>query len=143
MSASALVTGTLLVAALAACGGGAVNLSPATDVRADSVRATADQPIYFEFQVERPAREQRATCAPRYPELLRMAGTTGEVIGQFVVDTAGVPEVATFKAIRSTHASFTTAVQEHLPCVRFSPARIRGRAVRQIVQQPFVFDLER
>jgi protein TonB len=98
---------------------------------------------FFEFQVEKPVRQLRGTCVPKYPEDLRAARTTGQVVAHFVVDTAGMIEPATFKVLRSSHGAFSAAVQEVVPCMRFQPASIRGRRVRQVVQQPFVFDLAR
>ena len=82
----------------------------------------------------------RGTCAPKYPADLRAARTTGKVVAHFVVDSAGMPEPATFKVLQSSHGAFAAAVQEALPCMRFTPASIRGRRVRQVEQQPFVFD---
>lgn len=100
-----------------------------------------DQP-YFEFQVETPVRAEGAT-APRYPDILRKAGVEGEVLVQFVVDTMGRVEPATFKTLKATHELFASAVREALPGMTFTPARLKGAKVRQLVQQPFSFAMAR
>ena len=97
---------------------------------------------YFEFQVEKPV-EPVNPVAPVYPAELQARGVSGQVIAQFVVDETGRVDVATFKVIESTHALFTSAVEATLPLMHFAPAEIGGRAVRQLVQQPFVFNIGR
>jgi len=57
----------------------------------------------------------------------------------FVVDTTGRADVASFKVIRTTHELFATAVKNALPRMRFIPAEVGDRKVRQLVQQPFSF----
>lgn len=145
----------LLIASalLAACSSSSTSSRPPADGPRPEVIETVSpapastgerrEPPYFEFQVETPVRARRGGCAPTLPEELRQPGNKGTTIGQFIVDTAGVPEPQSFKVIRETHASYSAAVREALPCMRFSPATIRGRRVRQLVQQPFVFDVRK
>ena len=95
--------------------------------------------VYFEFQVEKPAARAASSGAPKYPEILRQAGVEGEALVSFVVDEAGLADPASFKVIRSTHELFSTAVREALPAMRFTPAEIGGKKVRQVVQAPFSF----
>jgi len=57
---------------------------------------------------------------PPYPELLRQAGIEGRVLIEAVIDTAGRAEPS------------RTWIQHAL----FRPARVRGRAVRVLVQVP-------
>jgi TonB family protein len=99
---------------------------------------------YFEFQVEQTVTARPGTSpAPKYPAELRAANIEGEVLAQFTVDTTGAPIVETFKVLRSTHDLFTQAVRNALPTLRFNPARVGGRPVRQLVQMPFNFNLSR
>jgi TonB family protein len=100
--------------------------------------ATAPAGAYFEFQIEKPA-TPLGNAAPVYPAALRAQGVSGQVIAQFVVDTLGVPTVSTYKVLRSDHELFTAAVRDAIAVMRFSPAEVGGRKVRQLVQQPFVF----
>jgi protein TonB len=98
---------------------------------------------YFDFQVEKPVAPIPGTGAPRYPDILRSASVEGEVLAQFVVDTTGRVEIASFKVIRKSHDLFEAAVRSALPQMRFLPAEVGGRKVKQLVQQPFVFALQK
>ncbi|HEX4682365.1 MAG TPA: TonB family protein, partial [Gemmatimonadaceae bacterium] len=97
--------------------------------------------VYFEFQVEKQAMQLPANPTPAYPPMLRSARVEGEVLAQFVVDTSGRAEPGTFKILKSTHDLFTQSVRDVLPTLRFSPAEMNGRRVRQLVQMPFPFRL--
>ncbi len=97
----------------------------------------------FEFQVEKPATPRRSVRFPRYPESLRAKGIEGRVLLQFVVDTNGRVEYRTVRELSSDHPDFTMAVREALLGLRFLPAEVEGRKVRQLVQQPFEFSLSR
>lgn len=99
--------------------------------------------VYFEFQVDRRVRQVPDTGGLKYPDMLRAASVEGEVLAQFVVDTAGVYEGTSFKVLRSSHELFTQAVRDALPLMRFTPAEVGGAKVRQLVQQPFTFSLKR
>jgi TonB family protein len=94
---------------------------------------------YFEFMVTKPASEAQNTARPAYPPELKARGITGTVVAQFVVDTMGHVEAATFKLITVSHLPFGEAVRAVVPGMRFNPAEVRGTKVRQLVQQPFVF----
>jgi len=94
---------------------------------------------YFAFQVEQPAAQAPGSASPVYPDILRQAGVEGEALVTFVVDTSGRVDVSTFKVVRSTHDLFAAAVRNALPRMRFIPAMVDDRKVRQLVQQPFSF----
>jgi protein TonB len=99
-----------------------------------------DQP-YFEFQVEKQVQQIPGSGNLRYPDMLRSANVEGEVLAQFVVDTTGRFESGSFKVLKSSHELFTSAVRSALPNMRFYPAEVGGRKVKQLVQQPFTFSL--
>lgn len=101
-----------------------------------------DQP-YFDFQVEKPVAPLPGGAGPRYPDILRSGGVEGQVLAQFVVDTTGRIEIPSFRVLRSDHAMFEQAVRQALPNMRFLPAEVGGRKVKQLVQQPFVFALQK
>jgi protein TonB len=94
-------------------------------------------------QVEVPVTLDRRSPMPRFPQLLRDAGVEGMARLSFVVDTLGRVEIETVRVMESTHAAFAAAVQVTLPRMRFAPARIGGRAVRQLVEFPVQFHLAR
>ena len=83
------------------------------------------------------------TAGPNYPEMLRAAGVDGTVLAQFVVDTLGRADMSTLVFIESAHPLFADAVKRALPRVHFLPAESGGRRVRQLVQQPFRFGIEK
>ena len=107
--------------------------------RADSTSKPAN--AYFEFKLDEQARQLPGTGALRYPDAMRQANREGEVLAQFIVDERGIVDPSTLKVLKSTDPAFTAAVQTALPTMRFSPARVKGRAVKQMVQQPFTFAL--
>ena len=93
---------------------------------------------YREFTIEEPA-TQLNEVQPVYPAELRAAGVTGQVVAQFVVDTTGLVDVGSFRVLTSDHALFTAAVRAAIPELRFTPARVDGNKVRQLLQLPFSF----
>lgn len=96
---------------------------------------------YYEYQVEKQVSPTPGNSPPRYPDMLRSANVEGEVTAQFVVDTSGRAEMSTFKVIKSSHDLFTNAVRNALSNMRFYPAEVGGRKVKQLVQMPFQFSL--
>jgi TonB family protein len=106
-------------------------------------RTVGADELFFEFQVETPVRPTERARGPRYPDAARAAGHEGEVLAQFVVDTAGRIETGSFRVLRSTHPLFSEAVRQGLSDLEFLPAEVGGRKVRQLVQQPFLFALSR
>jgi hypothetical protein len=66
---------------------------------------------------------------------------TGEVVLRFVVDRAGMPNMATIELVRATSLSFARAAVMALPSQRFEPATIRGCAVAQAIDYSFSFVL--
>jgi protein TonB len=97
-----------------------------------------DQP-YFEFQVEKPVLAKEDNPRPSYPSMLESARVEGQVLVQFVVDTAGHAEMSSFKVLKSSNDLFTSAVKKVLPRMTFYPAEVGGHKVRQLVQMPFGF----
>ena len=127
-----------ITAAIAAC-------TPAfrNDVAGISASAQRDNRIYSEKEVATAVAVLPTAKAPQYPTELRASGLEGQLLAAFVVDTAGLVELTSFKASNSTDARFTDAVQAALPGFRFSPALLaNGRKVRQQVVQPFMFALD-
>ena len=100
------------------------------------------QPLTEHF-VDRPVVAMPGSASPRYPSLLQGAGVEGEVRAQFVVDTLGRVENGSIRILDTTHQSFAAAVRDALVRARFVPAEAGGRKVRQLVEQPFTFRLNR
>jgi TonB family protein len=111
------------------------------DVQHEYLLDTQPARAYFEFEVTKHVSPLPNQPRPRYPEEMRREMIEGEVLVQFVVDTLGQPDMATFKVLRSPHPELTRAVWTALPAMRFSPAEVNNRKVRQVAQAPFDFCL--
>jgi protein TonB len=114
--------------------GGANSTGTATGVSEDH--------IFHEDEVETPAAKIGGD-APKYPESLRSSAIEGEVVVQFVVNEDGRYDSGSLKVLNSSNPAFTSAVKQALPGMRFSAARVGGRKVRQLVELPFEFHLNR
>ena len=110
-------------------------------VRQYAIQLPPDLPtrVLLEFHVDEPVTQISSSI--RYPDDLRQRGVCGEVLASFVVDTLGRAEMETFRVIKSTDPLFSDAVRRGVAQSRFKPARLRGRTVRQLVQQPFAFKI--
>ena len=85
--------------------------------------------------------DSASPIAPYYPEALKRARTAGDVLIEFVVDTAGVPELGTVGIVAASHPAFGTAARDAVASARFTPAFKAGKPVRQLVQVPVKFEL--
>ena len=103
--------------------------------------APVENQTYFEYQVEKPVMAVPGSPTPRYPDILKSAGVEGEVVVSFVVDTTGRADMSQFHILKTTHELFSAAVRTALPTMRFLPAEVGGKKVKQLVQQPFVFNI--
>ena len=77
--------------------------------------------------------------SPRYPPVLQQAGVSGYVEATWVVDTLGHAESNSWKVLKSTNAQFEAPAREAIMKALYKPARIKGAAVRQLVQQRISF----
>lgn len=103
----------------------------------------ADVGVLLADQVEFPVVLNRSSPLPSFPAVLKRAGIEGMARVSFVVDTAGRVELETVRIVESTHPAFALSVQATLPRMRFTPARVGGHAVRQLVEFPVQFRLDR
>ena len=85
--------------------------------------------VYFEFQVDRPVIPRPGSSEP--PPL------GGEVLIEFVVDTAGRVDLGTVKVMQSERADATRRLREALPTLEFEPALRQRCRVRQLAQRPY------
>ena len=81
------------------------------------------------------------SAAPTYPAKLLEMKIEGGAYVQFVVDTTGLADTTSFRVISATHPEFAQSVREALPGMRFHPAILRSKKVRQLVEQPFMFKI--
>ncbi len=95
--------------------------------------------IRSELEVDSTVERTAESAAPAYPADLLAQNVEGEVRVQFVVDTSGRVDPASFRIVASSHYAFADAVRVALPGMKFRPAKMRERAVPQLVEQPFSF----
>jgi TonB family protein len=96
--------------------------------------------VFLEAIVEEKP-DRLAGPQPPYPELLHQAGIQGRVRVQFVVDTMGKAEPASFRIIESPNPGFNEVVKNSVLHTLFRPGRVHGRAVRVLIEEPFDFKL--
>lgn len=96
---------------------------------------------YESGEVEIPA-APLSKAGPDYPERAIRLSLSGAVSARFIVGADGRVEDE-IAILESTSADFTTAVRTFLRRARYRPARVGGLAVRQLVEQRFVFELRR
>lgn len=90
---------------------------------------------------ERP--ERLSGPVPRYPEMLRQAGIEGVVLLEFVIDTSGRVEDSSIKILQSTNRAFEGPARDVIRRSLYRPGRVRGQAVRVLVQQQIGFTIQR
>ncbi len=81
----------------------------------------------------------RSQASPQYPFEMRNQGVTGEVIVDFIVDTAG--NVRNARAIRGTNPDFEAAAVSAVGKWKFRPGRKANHAVFTHMQVPIEFTL--
>lgn len=94
--------------------------------------------VFLEAQLDDPV-QPISIPTPRYPPVLQSAGIAGTVDLQYVVDTTGHAEPGSFKVLKATHPAFTEPAKEAISKGVFKPAKFKGQAVRQLVQQRISF----
>jgi len=89
---------------------------------------------YTDAQVDE-AVKARSCSAPVYPPDLKAARVSGSVSLRYIVAPEGKAEPGSIKVVSSTNRLFEQpAINAVLTCV-FSPAKIKGAPVRQIIEQ--------
>ncbi|HSR15297.1 MAG TPA: TonB family protein [Gemmatimonadales bacterium] len=112
----------------------------ATGVVGGTGPVTVEAETYLEAEVDDPVAPV-SIPKPRYPPVMQSAGIAGRVEVQYVVDTTGHAEPSSWKVLRSTNRAFEEPAREAIMKAVFKPARIRGQAVRQLVQQAIAFNI--
>ena len=108
---------------------------PAVDLDA----LVASLTIFTADQVDARAEPAQGEIRVGYPQSLYAEGVGGTVTAEFVVDERGHVEGDTFGIVASSNPLLSEAVREAVLAAVFTPARRKGAAVRQLVQQPFRF----
>jgi TonB family protein len=112
----------------------AVAPTPAPEIRTDTIMTV--------LEVDTAAARYEDSAAPPYPESMLRRKLEGTVAVQYVVDTTGRADTASFVVLSTTHSDFAKSVRATLPAMRFRPAFMGARKVRQLVQQLFTFKID-
>lgn len=99
-------------------------------------------PVFVASELDVEVQRDPSSAGPQYPEPLRLTNTEGAVTAEWIVDTTGTADPASFRIVASTHPLFTDAVKECLTGMKFRPAELAGQRVRQLVRQEFRFQLQ-
>jgi TonB family protein len=96
--------------------------------------------VYTADQVDQPAAvDPKYEMKVEYPPTVFAAGTGGSVVVEFVVDSVGRVEPGTLGIVSSSDQLLSDAVKRAVEAASYTPARLKGAAVRQVVVQPFSF----
>ena len=98
--------------------------------------------VFTQLEVDSTVARYPGSAAPAYPVDMLKQGVQGSVITQYVVDTTGFADTSSLKIMRTTHEQFADAVRAALPYMRFFPAKVGSKRVRQLVEQEFSFKIE-
>ncbi len=108
----------------------------ATDVKIDPGQAFIEAVVD-----EKP--ERITTLTPDYPDLLRQAGIEGTVVVEVIIDTTGHAEPSSLRIVQSTNKAFELSARDAVLKSMYRPGRVRGQAVRVLVQVPISFSIRR
>jgi TonB family protein len=95
--------------------------------------------IYLATEVTTPAAAVRFIRAPDYPEREARAAIGGRARVVVVVDADGHVDDRTFGVVGTTREAFAEAARRPLRETRYTPARIDGRAVPQLIEVLYDF----
>jgi protein TonB len=98
--------------------------------------------VFTQLEVDSTVTRYPGSAAPAYPADMLKQGVQGSVITQYVVDTSGFADTTSLKIMSTTHPQFSDAVRAALPYMRFFPAKVGSKRVRQLVEQEFSFKIE-
>jgi TonB family protein len=100
-------------------------------------------PVFYEYQVDRPLLRLPGGAVPRYPQALRERGVyEGSATLRYLVDTLGRIDATNIVVVKQTHPEFAAHALATARAQRFQPAERDGRKVRVLVELPFVFTIQ-
>lgn len=94
------------------------------------------------IDVDSAAERDPMSAAPAYPPIMLERQIEGAATMRFVVDSTGLIDLKSIAVQRFTHPEFVKAVQEVMPRMHFRPALMGTKAVRQLVEQEFKFQIK-
>lgn len=121
----------------------AAGAPPDTSTRnaAEGNSEVTEDSVYTILEVDSAVVRSENSAAPAYPLELLKRNIEGGVRVRYVVDTTGLADPETLEILLASHPLFVKSVRDVLPHMRFQPAKIGTRKVRQWVEQPFSFHI--
>lgn len=110
---------------------------------AETIEPGIGDNAYSMVEVDAEAAVDPTSAGPDYPPVLSLRAVEGGAVLRFVVDSTGFIDMSTVQVISATHKLFAEAVLDAMPKMKYRPASIGGRAVRLLVQQAFLFKIQR
>lgn len=107
---------------------------------ASGIVPTGGEVLSVDVVQEKP--ERLSGPPPVYPELLKQAGIEGTVVLRAIVDTTGRIEPNSVQIIASPNPGFDQPAKTMILKSLYRPARVYGRAVRVLIEQPISFTLQ-
>jgi protein TonB len=98
--------------------------------------------VFTQLEVDSIVARYPGSAAPAYPIEMLKQGVQGSVTTQYIVDTTGFADTTSLHILRTTNPEFSEAVRVALPFMRFFPAKVGTKKVRQLVEQEFSFKIE-
>ncbi|HVX38753.1 MAG TPA: energy transducer TonB [Gemmatimonadaceae bacterium] len=130
-----LVSTTCLAAGILACASGQPHLKTNDCVLAPRDSALiGGRPLYRDCAVSVRARRVSAGTRPDFSPPDHRTGCFSVDV-ELVVDTAGLPEPGSARVAATNDRDFADAVLQTVGTWRYNPARLDGRAVRQIATE--------
>lgn len=114
----------------------------APDAVAEQVKMAESMGAFILLDVDSAAVRDPHSAAPAYPKEMETQGIEGMVRVRFVVDSTGLVDLSTVKILEKTNDAFGRAVRAAMPDMRFRPALMGEKPVRQLSEQDFAFTLQ-
>jgi len=108
---------------------------------ANGIVPSGDAVLSVDVVQEKP--ERLAGPAPVYPPLLQQAQIEGTVMVQAIIDTSGHVEPNSVKVIQSANPGFNESAKQAILKWLYRPARVYGKAVRVLINQPIQYSIQR
>lgn len=111
------------------------------DRKPAETHAQETEKAFSDIEVDSAASRDPESEGPVYPAILMAKGIEGSVLATFIVDITGRPDLDTYIPLEATDSLFAKAVRDALPRMKFRPAKINDKPVRQLVEQRFMFKI--
>jgi protein TonB len=108
----------------------------------DAPKLGGQDSVFTQLEVDSIVSRYPGSAAPAYPIEMLKQGVQGSVTTQYVVDTSGFADTTSLRILQTTNTDFSEAVRAALPFMRFFPAKVGAKKVRQLVEQEFSFKIE-